>query len=93
MISFESKYEQVAHGYRTSQILSGKLLYFALVLAWYQGKRYDATDMHIRAIHMQIQLELLADCLDVPEAFLIVGAGTSNPNLDLMFDQSVGKFS
>lgn len=42
--------------YMNTKRSSGKLFHFALVLAWYQGKRYDATNMHIRAVHVHIQL-------------------------------------
>ena len=40
--------------------------------------------MHLRAKDMHVQAELLADSLDVLEAFLVVGTGTADPDLDLV---------
>lgn len=42
--------------------------------------------MHVWAVNVYVQLQLLSDGLDVPETFLIVGTGTTNPYLDLVLD-------
>jgi hypothetical protein len=40
--------------------------------------------MHFWTKHAHLQSELLADSFDVLETFLVVGAGTTDPDLDLV---------
>ena len=49
--------------------------------------------MHLWAINVNIELQLLADRLDVLETLLIVGTRTTDPDLDLVFDQLAADLS
>lgn len=49
--------------------------------------------MHIRAVHMHIQMQLLAHAFDVLEALLVVRPRTADPDLGLVLDQCRGEFS
>lgn len=49
--------------------------------------------MHVGAVHVHVELEFLADGLDVLEAFLVIGACAANPDLDLVLIQGRGEFS
>lgn len=48
---------------------------------------YNTTDVHVWAVHLHIELELLADVLDVLETLLVVGASTADPNLDVVLNE------
>jgi len=65
-----------------------ELLDCPLILTWYQRQRHNAADMHIRAIYVHIELELLANSLDVFQPFLIIWTCAANPDLCLVLDQS-----
>ena len=41
---------------------------------------------------MHIELQLLTNRLDVLETFLVIGAGTADPDLNFVFDQGTCKF-
>lgn len=43
--------------------------------------------MHLRTEDLHGQAELLANGLDVAETLLIVGTGTTDPDLDLVLDE------
>ena len=58
-----------------------------------QGQGHDAANVHIWAIHVHGQLELLTNSLDVLQAFLVVRSGATDPDRDLVLDQSRRKFS
>jgi hypothetical protein len=49
-----------------------------------ESQGHDTTNMHLRAIHMHVELQFLRNTLDVLETLLIVGAGTTNPDLSLV---------
>ena len=40
--------------------------------------------MHLWAVHVHVESELLTDALDVLETFLVVGACTTDPDLDVV---------
>lgn len=65
---------------------AGKFLHLALVLAGHQRQGYDPADVHIRAVDVDIQFQLLPDRFDVLQAFLVIGSGPANPNLDPVLD-------
>lgn len=52
-----------------------------------EGQRHDATDVHIWTVDVHIELQLLADRFDVLQALLVVGTGTTDPDLDLVLEQ------
>lgn len=56
-------------------------------LARDEGERHDARDVHLGAEHVHVEAELLADALDVLETLLVVGAGTTDPDLDVVLDE------
>lgn len=43
--------------------------------------------MHLGAVDVHVEAELLADTLDVLETLLVVGAGTTDPDLDVVLDE------
>ena len=49
--------------------------------------------MHIRSINMHIELQFLSHSLDILQAFLIVGAGAADPDLDFVFVEGGCKFA
>lgn len=61
-------------------------------LTRYQSQGHDTADVHIWAIHMHVQLELLANGFDVLESLLIVGPSAADIYLRLVFDQRRRKF-
>jgi hypothetical protein len=52
-----------------------------------EGKRHDTRHVHLRTEHVHVEAELLADVFDVLETFLVVGAGTTDPDLGLVLDE------
>lgn len=42
--------------------------------------------MHVRSVDVHVELQLLADRLDVLQSLLVVGSGTSDPDLDLVLN-------
>ena len=64
-----------------------------MVLAWNKRQRHDTGHVHLRAKDVHVQVELLSDCLDVLETFLVVGTGTADPNLDLVLVEERGDFA
>jgi hypothetical protein len=61
-------------------------------LARDQRQWHDARDVHLGAVHVHVEVELLADILDVLKTLLVVGAGTTNPNLDVVLDEERRNF-
>jgi hypothetical protein len=49
--------------------------------------------MHFWAKHAHLQTELLSDSFDVLETFLVVGASTTDPDLDLVLVEERGDFT
>ena len=49
--------------------------------------------MHLRTINMHVELELLADALNVLQSLLVIRPGTTNPDLRLVFVQGRGDFT
>lgn len=49
--------------------------------------------MHLRAVHVHVELELVADGFDVLKAFLVIGACATDPDLDVVLDEDGGDFS
>lgn len=49
--------------------------------------------MHLRPIHVHIQLELCSDTLDVAKTFLVVGASATDPDLDFVLNEGGGYFA
>lgn len=46
--------------------------------------------MHLWAENLHVKLQLLTDGLDVLETFLVVGTGTTDPDLDLVLVKKRG---
>ena len=57
------------------------------VLAGDEGKRDDTGNVHLGTEDVHVELELLTDSLDVLETFLVVGASTTDPDLDVVLDE------
>ena len=49
--------------------------------------------MHLRAVDVHIEVELITHTLDVFQAFLEIGAGATDPDLGLVLDEGGGIFS
>lgn len=49
--------------------------------------------MHLRAKHVHVEAQLLANGLDVLETLLVVGTSTADPDLDLVLVQDGGNFA
>jgi len=79
--------------YVSSRSSTLKFLDAVIHLAWRKCKRNDARDVHLWAENVHVQLELASDGLDVLETFLVVGSGTTNPDLHLVFNEEWGDFS
>ena len=77
----------------TTPSLRPKLLHVSFVLARKKCQWHDTTHVHLRAIYMHIQLQLGADCLDVLEAFLVIGPRATNPDLYLVLDEGARNFT
>lgn len=73
--------------------LCTKLLDVVGVLAGDEGKGDDTGDVHLGAEDVHVELELLADGLDVLETFLVVGAGTADPDLDVVLNKERGNLA
>jgi hypothetical protein len=54
---------------------------------------HDTRDVHLRTEDVHVEAELLADVLHVLETLLVVGAGTADPDLDLVLDELGGDLS
>lgn len=67
--------------------LCTELLDVVGVLAGDEGKRDDTGNVHLGTEDVHVELELLADCLDVLETFLVVGTSTTDPDLDVVLDE------
>ena len=75
-------------------LVTTELLHRLLILlAWHQCKRHDPRNVHIRAIDVHVELELLTHRLDVLQTFLVVGSSAANPYLNLVFDKGGGNFA
>lgn len=71
--------------------LRAKLLDVGGLAAESEGN--DAGDVHLGPKDVHVEMQLLADGLDVLEAFLVVGASSSDPDLGLVLDEDRGDFS
>ena len=58
-----------------------------------QSQGHDAANVHIWAVHMHVQLELLTNSLDVLQALLEIRSSAADPDGDLVLDQRRRKFS
>ena len=58
-----------------------------------QSQWHDTADVHLGAVDVHVESELLTHGLDVLETLLVVGAGTTDPDLDLVLVQDRGDFS
>ena len=67
--------------------LALELLDALVVLAGDKRKRDDTGDVHLGTKDVHVELELLTDGLDVLETFLVVGASTADPDLDVVLDE------
>ena len=63
-----------------------------VVFAGHQGHGHDSADVHIGAVNMHVQLQLLTHSFDVLEALLVVGSCAANPYLDFVLVHDGGKF-
>lgn len=62
-------------------------------LAGDQCQRHNTGDVHLRAKNMHVQAELLTDGLNVFQTLLVVRAGTTDPDLDLVLDEEGSDFA
>ena len=51
-----------------------------------QSQGHDTANMHVGAVYVHVQLELLTDCLDVFQSLLEIGTCTTDPDGGLVFD-------
>lgn len=49
--------------------------------------------MHLGAVNVHVELQLVANGFDVLETLLVVGAGATDPDLDAVFDEDRRDFS
>ena len=84
---------QTVHSLRTpvfhSRRLSLKLLDARVHLARDKCERHNTRDVHLWAENVHVQAQFLANGLDVLETFLVVGSGTTHPDLDLVLDKKL----
>lgn len=75
------------HLYRlTSELLSAA----GLPSAGDEGQGHDTGDVHLGAEDLGVQAKFLGGSLHVLETLLVVGAGTADPNLDLVLVELLG---
>jgi hypothetical protein len=55
-----------------------------------EGERDDTGNVHLGAVDVHVQTELDTNRLDVLQTLLVVGAGTADPDLDLVLDEDGG---
>lgn len=67
--------------------LTAELLDTVVVLAWHKSKGNDARDVHLGTEDLHVKTKLNADGLDVLETLLVVGTGTTDPDLDVVLDE------
>ncbi len=76
----------------STRLLSLELLNVAVLpLAGDKGERNDTRDVHLGAKDLGVEAELLSSSLHVLETLLVVGAGTANPDLDLVLNEAGSK--
>lgn len=73
--------------------LTIKLLDAVIHLAWDQREWHNTGNVHFWAENVHAEIQLLADCLDVLETFLVVGTGTADPDLDLVLVEEGSDFA
>ena len=56
-----------------------------------QCQGHNPTDVHVWPVDVHVQFELLADGLDVLEAFLEIGTRAANPYLNFVLDEGWGE--
>lgn len=61
-------------------------------LARDERQRHDTRDVHLGAVDVHVEAELLTNILDVLQPLLVVGAGTTDPDLDLVLDELGSNF-
>lgn len=57
-----------------------------------QSQWNNTADVHVRAVDVHVQLELLTNCFDVLQAFLVIGSCAAYPDGDLVLNQGRCKF-
>lgn len=70
--------------------LTLELLDAGVPLAGHERKRHDAGHVHLRAEDVHVEVQLLANGLNVLKTLLVVGAGAAHPDRDLVLDQQRG---
>lgn len=58
-----------------------------------ESQGHDTADMHLGAVHVHIELQLIADRFDVLETFLVVRPRAADPDLDVVLDKDGGDFA
>lgn len=58
-----------------------------------EGQGHDTANVHLGPVNVHVELQLVANGFDVLETLLIVGAGATDPDLDVVFDEDRGDFS
>lgn len=61
-------------------------------LARHKCERDDSRNVHFGAEHVHVEIELLANRLDVLETFLVVWTSTADPDLDLVLVEEWSDF-
>ena len=57
-----------------------------------QSQWHNTADVHVRAVDVHVELELLTNSFDVLQAFLIIGSGAAYPDGDFMLNQGWCEF-
>lgn len=73
--------------------LGVKLLDRSIHLAGHERKRNNARHVHLGSKDVHVELEFLANRLDVLESFLVIRACATNPDLDLVLDEQRSHFA
>ena len=82
-----------AHPATSCHRLSIELLDAVVHPARHKRQRHDARDVHLRAKDVHAQAKLFPNGLDVPQTFLVIGAGTTDPDLYLVLDEEGCNFA
>ena len=57
-----------------------------------QSQWHNTANVHIRAVHVHVELQLLTHSFNVLQAFLIIGTCAANPDGDLVLNQGGCEF-
>jgi len=81
------------HSINQTNLSSIKLLDTIVHPARHERQGHNTRDVHLRPKNVHAQPQLLADGLDVPQPFLVIGSRATDPDLDLVLEEEGRDFA